>query len=219
MNYRRNALKALYAVPLALGVMSMKQNSAEAKPMAGRDKDILSNLMARQDAMEARQQIENILYLYARGWDRLDEEALRACFFEDSEHQHGSFKGKSHDLITGGLKYIGAKVTTTTHMITNPMIEISGDKAISECSFFAHHRRMNKAGTDEEDYFVKGRYLDHFKKRDGKWKISARRGLNDFERVVARADQTLASAPADQLGSRKPTDPLYEMLSQFHGES
>ncbi|MBL4894171.1 MAG: nuclear transport factor 2 family protein [Emcibacter sp.] len=219
MNYRRNALKAIYALPLALGVMSLKQTTAEAKPMEKSDKHILAGIIARQEKMEARQQIEDVLYLYARGWDRLDEDALRSCFFEESEHQHGSFKGKSHDLITGGMKYIGAKVMTTTHMITNPLIEISGDKAISECSFFAHHRRMNKAGTEEEDYFIKGRYLDNFEKRDGQWKIIARRGLNDFERVVARADQTLASAPKEQLGARKPADPLYQMLSDFHGAS
>lgn len=168
----------------------------------------------RLDALCDKQDITEILYLYARGWDRYDEEALRACFFEDSVHAHGGFKGLSHDFVTNGLASTKA-VKSMTHMITNPMIELRGDKALSECSFFAHHRRDAADGSGEEDMFLKGRYLDIFERRDGVWKIASRTGLHDFERVVPPADQTLAGAPADTLGHKKPTDPLYSLIESL----
>lgn len=216
-NKRRQLMtKALLALPLGLFALSSRAGSQPPKAESTPEHSVLNSLLAHQRETEARQQISDVLYLYARGWDRLDEEALRGCFFADSDHQHGGFKGKSHDFITAGMKAIRAKVKSTTHLITNPLVEIDGDKAIAECLFFAHHRRMNKAGTDEEDYFLKGRYLDRFERRNGEWKIAFRRGLHDFERVVPRADQGLADAPADQLSARKPNDPLYEMLATLN---
>jgi hypothetical protein len=216
LNKRRQLIRALYAVPLGLLMLSSKRSEAGDKTVDASQQNILATLLAKQAETEARQQITDLLYRYARGWDRLDEEALRSCFFADSGHQHGAFKGKSHDFITAGMKGIRAKVKSTTHMIANPLIEIAGDKAFSECLFLAHHRRMNSEGTDEEDYFLKGRYLDRLERRNGEWKIAFRRGLHDFERVVPRADRTLANAPADQLSARKPDDPLYAMLADFH---
>lgn len=66
-----------------------------------------------------------------------------------------------------------------------------------------------------EDRFIKGRYLDRFEKRDGVWKIAHRRGLHDFERIVAPADLNLASAPPDELSRQAPDDPIYAMLASI----
>jgi len=161
-----------------------------------------------------KQDITAILYLYARGWDRYDEEALRACFHEDSVHAHGGFEGLSQEFVTGGLASTKA-VKSMTHMITNPMIELRGDRALSECSFFAHHRRDAADGSGEEDMFLKGRYLDIFERREGVWKIASRTGLHDFERIVPPADQTLAGASQDQLSQKKPTDMWYSFIESI----
>jgi hypothetical protein len=161
-----------------------------------------------------KQAITEVLYLYARGWDRYDEETLRSCFHEDSLHVHGRFDGLSQKFVTNAMRNT-KDVKSMTHMITNPMIEIRGDRAVSECSFFAHHRRDAADGSGEEDMFIKGRYLDIFEKRSAVWKIASRTGLSDFERVVPPADQTLADAAPAQLGQKKPLDPLYAMLENL----
>jgi hypothetical protein len=171
----------------------------------------------RLETLFDKQAITEVLYSYARGWDRFDEEALRSCFHEDAENVHGSRRRLAQDFITNGLRALN-EVKSMTHMITNPMIEISGDRAVSECSFLAHHRRAVVGngvgnGSAEEDMFIKGRYLDVFERRDGVWKIAVRRRLHDFERVVPPADTTLADASVDQLSDRKPADPLYGLLN------
>jgi hypothetical protein len=160
----------------------------------------------------ARQEITEVLYRYCRGCDRADEEALRACFHPDSVHSHGGFKGRSAEFI-GLAMQIVRQLISSTHMVTNVMIELNGDRAVSECHFLAHHRRIKGSGAGEEDMFLKGRYLDRFERRDGTWKIAGRIGLHDFERVLDPADRTLAGAPAEQLGRKKPDDPIYAMLA------
>lgn len=158
-----------------------------------------------------KQAITEVLYRYARGWDRFDEEALLSCFHEEAENIHGSKRIRARDFVTNGLQALD-EVKSMTHMITNPMIEIRGERAISECTFLAHHRRVSADGSREEDMFIKGRYLDLFEQRGGAWRIASRRRVHDFERVVPPADQTLADAPPDQIGARKPVDPLYSLL-------
>ena len=159
-----------------------------------------------------KQAITEVLYRYARGWDRYDEETLRSCFFADAKHRHGRFDGLSQKFVTIAMGNT-RDVKSMTHMITNPLIEIRGDRAVSECSFFAHHRRSAADGSGEEDMFIKGRYLDIFERREGEWRIASRRGLSDFERIVPPADKTLADATVDQLGQEYPADPIYALLA------
>ena len=165
-------------------------------------------------ALVAKQEITEVLFRYCRGCDRADEAALRACFHPGSIHSHGGFKGLSADFVERAMQIV-RPLKSCTHMLTNVMIELSGDRAVSECHFLAHQRRGKTDGSGEEDMFLKGRYLDRFEKRGGAWKIVSRTGLHDFERVVEPADRTLAAAPAEQLGRKWPDDPLYAMLARI----
>ena len=164
--------------------------------------------------LAAKQEITEVLFRYCRGCDRADETALRACFHPGSIHSHGGFQGSSADFIDLAMQIV-RPLKSSTHMVTNVMIELNGDRAVSECHFLAHHRRDKADGAGEEDMFLKGRYLDRFERRGGAWKIVSRTGLHDFERVLAPADLTLASAPADQLGRKKPDDPIYAMIAEI----
>ena len=165
-------------------------------------------------ALLAKQEITEVLFRYCRGCDRADEEALRSCFHPDSVHFHGGFEGRSADFIDFAMTIV-RPLKSSTHMVTNVMIEVNGDRAVSECHFLAHHRRARSDGPGEEDMFLKGRYLDRFERRAGAWRIISRTGLHDFERILAPADRTLANAPAHQLGRKKPDDPLYAMLESL----
>lgn len=219
--FRRTTLRTMLALPLGLAGLTAEaraaQSSGAALPAlaAGSTKEILATLVAQQDITDARQQITEVLHRYARGFDRVDEEAIRSCFFADSTHQHGAFKGQSADFITAGLKVV-RNLKTCSHLITNVSIDVVGPRAVSECYFLAHHRRAKKTGTGEEDWFLKGRYLDRFEKRAGVWKIAHRRGVHDFSRTFDPADTSLDAAPPEQLSSRAPQDPLYAMLSDLH---
>jgi len=215
INPRRRALGAF-----ALGVAGLAgaATAAEHKHggMGGKggEADHHAAMMARMDAVESKQAITEVLHLYARGWDRMDEETLRGCFWPDSTHAHSAFRGKSQDFIGVAFPRM-QKVIGSTHMISNVVVELAGDRALSECYFQAHHRRLNAAGTDEEDYYLQGRYIDRLERRGGVWKIAHRTGLNEVERIVPRADGPLRNAPAEQRGARKPDDAFYAMRDAF----
>lgn len=164
----------------------------------------------------AKQEITEILHRYARGCDRLDEAALRACFHPDSTHEHGAFKGRSSDFIDFAVGFI-RKLRDCSHLVTNVLIEIEGALAVSECHYVAHHRRYQEGTTREEDFFAKGRYLDRFERRAGVWKIAHRTGIHDLTHVVAIPDALQGARPAGVLSARKPDDPLYHMLAGLKG--
>ena len=204
---RRRALWAMAALPVGLAAASATAASRQGTRPAGGD------LAARLDALESKEAVAGILNDYARANDRVDEALLRACFWPESRHHHGGFNGASTDFIGFALKILHS-VKYTAHHISNVSVEVKGDKAFSECYYFAHHRRDAKAGGGEEDAFFEGRYLDLLERRAGVWKIIQRRGLSDYS-IVEPAKTPFASWPAGQHSERFPDDDYYAMRRTF----
>lgn len=205
---RRTALGAMFAV----GVAATAGTASAAPRPAAKD-----SLAAQVDQLLSRTHIEEVLYDYARGNDRLDSALLASCFWPESTHKHGKFDGKSSDFIGFALKIL-ATVKYTAHHISNVSIKVNGDNALSECYYFAHHRRDRKEGGGEEDAFFEGRYLDEFERRNGVWKIIRRRGLADYSPPAIPAQTAFADWPAGQHSLRYPDDDYYAMLAKFAGK-
>ena len=159
-----------------------------------------------------KQAITETLFRYARGWDRRDLAGILECFHPDSSHRHGASSGPSHEVIRQWFEMTTA-VKSMTHLITNILIDLTGDAAICESHFLAHHRRPAAGAFGERDWFIGGRYLDRFERREDVWKIAARTGLEDFERLVDAAEESHANSPAEYRGRAKPDDPLYALLA------
>lgn len=171
------------------------------------------SLEQRLDAVESRAAITEVLHRYARGWDRRDEEAVRSCFWPESQHRHGVYEGSSADFVQFGLSRT-AHIKGARHAISNVMIELDGDRALTECYFAAIHHRPAAAGGDEE-YFLEGRFVDVLERRAGEWRIIRRLGLNEFERVQPRKPTVMDELPAERRGRRKPDDGLYAVQAEF----
>ena len=168
----------------------------------------MTGLDPRLAALADKQEIAEVLYRYARGCDRADEEALRSCFHPESAHNHGMFVGKSWDFVDRAMA-ICRPLKACKHMISNVLVTLDGDTAVSECHFWGHHRRINEESGAEEDFFTGGRYLDRFERRNGEWKIIARTGVSDFERFDPPSDRNMWKMPAEKIGGKHPSDPIY----------
>jgi len=202
---KRRSLWTLLALPLGLAAAgTASRASAQGAP---------ADMATRLDQLESRQQITELLYAYARGNDRVDAELLRACFWPESTHKHGGFDGTSSDFIDFAIKII-TPLKFTAHHISNVSIELKGDAALSECHYFAHHRRTAKSGEGEEDAFFEGRYIDRLERRGGVWKIIQRRGLSDFSTVLPAA-KPFAEWPEAQRSHRFPDDDYYRMRERL----
>jgi hypothetical protein len=171
------------------------------------------DLLARLDRVESRQAIAALLTAYARGVDRFDEAAIRACFWPESTHRHGAFDGRSWDFLAFAAR-ITSGMSHVAHHISNVSVEAEGDRGFSECYYFAHHRRPSADGAAEEDAFYEGRYLDLHERRGGVWKIIQRRGLGDWAGVLPPGG-LLPAWPDEQRSARAPDDAYYDMLNRF----
>ncbi|MBU6268429.1 MAG: nuclear transport factor 2 family protein [Sphingomonadales bacterium] len=208
---RRSALGALFALGAAGAVAAGSEASAKPAGHMAHHGD----MMKQVDMLCSRACIEEVLMAYARGNDRLDADLLRSCFWPESEHHHGGFKGKSIDFVNFALKIL-TNVKYTAHHISNVSITVDGDHALTECYYFAHHRRLKKdGGGAEEDAFFEGRYLDEFERRDGVWKIIKRRGLADYSPGAIAAEVPFANWPDGQHSLRAPDDDWYAMKAKF----
>ena len=170
---------------------------------------------AVQDLLD-REAIRQCLYRYCRGVDRGDEIALRATYWKDATDRHGPYQGTASgfcDWAMESLKTAGRMI----HMIGNIMIELHGDRALAESYFYAV-QEDRKSPNKPTEVTLYGRYIDRFEKRDGEWKVAARIVVYDWSRTapIETATETEMFGTARRpLGSRYPTDTLYEVRAEI----
>ncbi len=167
--------------------------------------------------------IEQALYLYARGVDRRDWELVRSAYHPDAIDNHGNYKGPIDGFVSS-LILRHAHIVQSLHVISNVLVEFNApDSALVESYFTAYQRLSPTAGasrqtylngeratdTDSVDNEAIGRYVDHFTRREGQWRIQRRDVLFDLYRSrIAQRDAPVN--PALSLSVRDQTDFLYE---------
>ncbi|CAN5423886.1 hypothetical protein BH09ACT10_BH09ACT10_10150 [soil metagenome] len=128
-----------------------------------------------------REAIRDCLFRYCRGIDRCDPDVLRSAYWPGAIDDHGMWKGPIEDFIPFVIPVLLQR-GQTSHRITNAIIRIDGATAVVESYFDAYERVLRKDGT-ANDITATGRYLDNFEKRDGEWRIGARKVILDAFRV------------------------------------
>ncbi|MEM1112190.1 MAG: nuclear transport factor 2 family protein [Pseudomonadota bacterium] len=180
-----------------------------------------------------KQAIAEVVTTYARAIDRLDEALLRSVFHPGSRHSHGFVGPSSDPSLPSTPEQPGDFVafafgalrthTRTHHQLGNIMVELDGIAAYVETYFTAYHRMRAQgdplaapaAAETEMDFWVGGRYLDRFEKRDGHWKITHRTGLTDWMRTEPPRSQGYEDLPPELLGCRSEDDLVYRRREQF----
>jgi hypothetical protein len=173
------------------------------------------NEAASLQALLDREAIRDCLYRYCRGIDRCDEAALRSAYWEDATDCHGAWNGSAGGFIDQALAKLrqgGRRV----HQITNVLIELHGDAAAVESSFFA---LQTMAAQPAQQTFLCGRYVDRFERRAGQWRVAARTVVYDWieERArpeLARDDPALFG-PRQPNGLAAPDDMVYRLLENI----
>ncbi len=167
---------------------------------------------ATVQSLHDKEAIRECLYRYCRGVDRADEEALRSAYWPDARDRHGAYVGSAEGFIAQALPRLRSG-GVGIHQISNILIELHGDIAAVESSFFAV--QINVKNPTQET-FLCGRYLDRFEKRRNEWRVADRTVVYDWQEVRERAE--LADEVGKQfglrqpVGGRMPSDPLYAFL-------
>jgi hypothetical protein len=177
----------------------------------------MSNMDKAVQTLIDRQAILDCLYSYCRGVDRLDRELLLSAYHPDAIDDHSSFIGSPEEFAVWVFDFHGRNQTSTQHTINNHTCEIDGHFAHAETYFF--YAGMNKEGAALS--IRGGRYIDRLEKRDGRWRILARKCVTDWygtpgEMVLTaehRAKFNAAGKPA-----RDKSDPSYERPLAISGQ-
>ena len=115
-----------------------------------------------------RDEIFRVLQRYARGLDRLDSALARSCYWDDAIEDHGSYVGKPDDFIRWADSTTLA-FQSTQHAILNHFCDLQGDEAFCE-TYYMFTSRAAVA----PHLMSTGRYIDHFQRREGEWRIANR---------------------------------------------
>ena len=159
-----------------------------------------------------REAIRDCLLRYCRGIDRCDEQALRSAYWEDATDCHGAWNGSAAGFIEQALTRLrqgGRRV----HQITSVLIDLHGDVAAVESSFFA---LQATAAQPDRETFLCGRYVDRFERREGEWRVAVRTVVYDW--IEERMRPELGQDDAALFGARQPVggpaphDAVYALL-------
>jgi hypothetical protein len=129
-----------------------------------------------------KQQITEALYTYCRAVDRVDRVLGYSIWHEDAVVDYGDsiYRGSGRGVID----YIcdsHLKGVVHSHQITNIIIKLDGDRAFSEAYVTSGARIM--FGEALKQVTTRGRYLDRWSRREGRWGIDRRFFAHDFDEI------------------------------------
>jgi hypothetical protein len=104
-----------------------------------------------------------------------------------------------------------ATLARHSHQVTNVLIDVDGDRAVSEAYVTVALRTKPDAEGRAAEIESRGRYIDRWSRRDRRWAIDRRRFVEDLQRVHDAGGLTDEDRPG---GSRRDADdPSYEVLA------
>lgn len=200
------------------------QNQVRRRPMSGdraRGEDDHPYSAAR---LADRAAIADTLHRVCRAVDRLDYDAIRACYHPDAHDNHGPYVGD----VEGFVAWIRARhqnIAFSMHQISNILIEFAGpDLALVETYVWCVQRYPphakaalaqlsgGKEGKDGVgiDLFSGSRYVDRFERRGGEWRILRRTLIMDWKTMLEVPENVPAPLPTWPIGRRDSNDILYQ---------
>lgn len=155
------------------------------------------------ERLAEQQAIRDVLSRYCRGLDRMDKPMARQVWWDEgTAHYDGIFEGTGHGFIDWVWEAHGA-MERHSHQITNVLIEVDGDQATSEAYVTVVLWTKPDAEGRQSELVGRGRYLDRWEKRGGRWAIAHRLHLLDLSTAfpLRRADVSAGSTRDESDGS------------------
>lgn len=134
------------------------------------------------DLMSAERAIGQQLHVYCRAVDRLDAELLKTIWHPDGTVDYGvpELRGAASDVAERIIE-IHTRWAYHQHQYANPIIEIDGDHAASECCMMVLLRSLPDAAGRVIDSHYRSRILDRWSCRYGRWGLDHRLLVPDLD--------------------------------------
>lgn len=154
--------------------------------------------------LEIRTAIDDALKSYCRGIDRLHGPSVAAAFHPGAMLvDYGTTPLTIEQFVEHALGSLQKKFVSTTHRLSNVLIELHGDWALVESYTLAHHVEQTADG--RRLHVFGGRYIDRFEDRGGTWLIAQRTLRNDWSHVETMGEPMSGSyVPSGRAGTPDP---------------
>ena len=164
--------------------------------------------------LAAKQAIQETLYRYCRGVDRMDRPLTRDCWHEQGTADYqGMFEGPVEALLDW-MWQLHDGMQGHSHQMTNLLIEVAGERAVSE-TYVTVVLRSKPGQHAARDILARGRYVDRWSQRDGRWAIDHRVYLNDWMTYLP----VTPDATSPITGRRDPQDASYAAFAELRSHA
>lgn len=172
----------------------------------------------RLAALLDREAIYDCLHRSALANDLCDAAMWKSTYWPDGHEDHAPlFTGNAYEFIDTIIPEITRQMDMTWHQIGNTVVRLEGCCARVTSYAVSYVRMRATAGKAAWDLFAGVRYLDHFEKRDGDWRILRRITKTDWIRETATSLDWARPDPwsgqPQSFGARRTDDPLYVLFS------
>jgi SnoaL-like protein len=172
------------------------------------------------ETLLAKQAIRENMQNYCRGIDRLDRDLFTSVWHPDATVDYEGMNRCSAAEITDIFMENHRGWAFHSHQITNSTIKVTGDRAVSETYVTAVVRSFPDSSGHSVDMHYRGRYLDRWSKREGRWAIDHRHLITDILSEYDVVDQFAGELPdradtSTQLARRDRDDPMYELFASL----
>jgi hypothetical protein len=143
------------------------------------------NNMAQSKLAELvdKQEIGDTLSRYCRALDRMDKELAYSIWHDDgTAHYHEMYEGTGRGFVDWVWE-AHSSMERHSHQIPNVLIAVDGDTAVSESYVTIALWTKPDAEGGQEEIICRGRYLDRWSRRAGKWAIDHRDHILDMHTV------------------------------------
>ena len=150
--------------------------------------------------------IERQLHNYCRAMDRCDLALGKAVFHPDTQVDYGAmYQGSAEGFVEFTIRS-HASARNHLHRISNIIVEVDGERAGSET--YVDGRFRFEADGQLVALYTRGRYVDRWERRDGRWAISHRTYVHEMDGQSEAGDERYVFT-----GRRDPSDASYDALS------
>jgi uncharacterized protein (TIGR02246 family) len=141
-----------------------------------------SDEAARLQRLEDIAEIDRLIVDYARHLDTRDLHAYSRLFCADGEWSGNTGHAQGPDAIQAMLEVRlppnpPAPGPTSSHVVSNPVIDVDGDTATASVTWALIRRGADE---DEPELALLGHYDDVLAREDGRWRFKRRRAQIDI---------------------------------------
>lgn len=161
----------------------------------------------------AKQAITEQLYTYCRAFDRLDDELALSVWHPDGTVQYANGEKQPIAQYLGFSTAVRRGLENCSHQVTNILIRVRNDRAVSEAYVTASLQEKPVDGKLRENLY-RGRYIDRWSRRNGRWAIDHRQFVPDsYTRIECSAE--LVGTPFLSIARRDRDDPVYRAWAEL----